>query len=607
MNIKKIKYIVLLLAASFLAGCEEENIPDSTFSSVMIEIKNFKTGKGEYKPGETVSCSFNLYNNSDADLVIKDLSININDLSLAKKPDIYHASILSGINIPAKETRSFTVASAFNIPGNLVPGTSCGIEFTFTFDDGIKRTLNTSFVRITDDKTLTTYKIDKEQYKGLDIFLLSGGMSAEFAVQKSLASFASGISHTWKQGNGGGPEPVLVTPDFLPRSINKTVEMYNEVLGATAPVKTVIIGTGVPSVSYLSSAMKAPYLPIHFLGSANTVQEIQSVLDYANNNGYPSYATLGYDGSMKDVGVAWVKLLDLPEEYKKFLNDHQVQEVILLGVGEKVIGESYARKLITEPRTYEYGEGSLYIQYTQYGSASDVEALSSRIYDFKSLQLDNNRLIADWESGILDRQIGNFSKSIKAGTTAQPYSLSCSADMISLYNLASTLTAFNIKQNESTSNGMPVKGVILNEYLGCSPQYELLTGFTPLLYWQFVSTGATIDRVFSVVKTAITTHYPSVDFNSLKFYLNSGYGNTELRDGLVANGIPFASVTLRGAQVVWDPSDGMQAPCELAAEDIVNNIGAGNYKTRIQSLLSVSVEDLETICSETPGVILKKE
>ena len=34
---------------------------------------------------------------------------------------------------------------------------------------------------------LTTYQIAKEEYKGLNVFMLDGGMS-EYAVQKSLAN-----------------------------------------------------------------------------------------------------------------------------------------------------------------------------------------------------------------------------------------------------------------------------------------------------------------------------------------------------------------------------------------------------------------------------------
>ena len=73
----------------------------------------------------------------------------------------------------------------------------------------------------------------------------------------------------------------------------------------------------------------------------------------------------------------------------------------------------------------------------------------SLTYDFTSLNLDENRLIADWESGIIDTQIENFTKSLKAGTSAQPYLLTCSSDMIALYDLGSYLSVHYIEKNKS--------------------------------------------------------------------------------------------------------------------------------------------------------------
>ena len=90
----------------------------------------------------------------------------------------------------------------------------------------------------------------------------------------------------------------------------------------------------------------------------------KAILDYSNQNGYASYATLGYDGSMPGVGVAWIKLLDLPEEYKQFIKDHQVEEVYIYGVGQEGHGESYSRRVLTQNTiTDEYAPGSfLYIE-----------------------------------------------------------------------------------------------------------------------------------------------------------------------------------------------------------------------------------------------------
>ena len=129
-----------------------------------------------------------------------------------------------------------------------------------------------SYFRVVIPGMLTTYQIAKEEYKGLNVFMLDGGMSAEYAVQKSLANLTAGVSHTWQIGPGGGPKPVWGTPDFLQQSVQHTVDLYNEYLGKSKKLKTVIIATGVPTVPYLSAAMEAPVLPLHFLVSVNSTK-----------------------------------------------------------------------------------------------------------------------------------------------------------------------------------------------------------------------------------------------------------------------------------------------------------------------------------------------
>ena len=57
-----------------------------------------------------------------------------------------------------------------------------------------------SYFRVVTPGMLTTYQIAKEEYKGLNVFMLDGGMSAEYAVQKSLANLTAGVSHTWRIG-----------------------------------------------------------------------------------------------------------------------------------------------------------------------------------------------------------------------------------------------------------------------------------------------------------------------------------------------------------------------------------------------------------------------
>lgn len=597
------KYILTALITLTLLGCKEKEITDSPFATTMVEANHFRTDQSEYRPGESVSCSFTLSNNTNLPSIISNIVVKVIDLSVPQTPVLAQTSLNCSLTLEGSSSETIEANSFFTIPANIEIGTSCGITLSCIFEDGMQTSIDGSYFRVVDDNTLTLYNIGKEDYQGLDVLTLMGGMSAELGVEKSLTALTGSISHSWyNQENGSGPEPVLMTPDFLQRSLQKTVDLYNEMLGANTPVETVVIGTGVPALNYLTNAMKAVYLPIHFLGAANTAREVQSVLDYANENGHPCYATLGYDGSIPDIGVAWVKLLDLPEEYKQFIIDHQVENVILFGVGEEVIGESYARKILTDHRTSEYGAGSIYLQYTQYGSADDVSALTSRIYDFTTLNLDENRLIADWESGIINSQIENFTQSLKAETTAKPYRLTCPSDMMALYDLGSYLSVHYIKKNETLLSTPYINGVCYNEYLVCMPAYETIKGFVPLLYWQFTTPSSTNGRATGMLKNELSKHYPGIIFNQLKFFLNSGYNKENFRTGLINFGIPATNILERGEQLIWNPADGMEAPCEQAALDIVNHIGVDSYKRLQQALVPLSINDLSSLVKEIAGV-----
>lgn len=79
---------------------------------------------------------------------------------------------------------------------------------------------------------------------------------------------------------------------------------------------------------------------------------------------------------MDDVGVAWIKLLALPDEYRKFIIEHEVENVIIAGIGEDVKSESYCRKLSkTGVDGQEYADGSLYIYIP-----NPVQSMTSKRY-----------------------------------------------------------------------------------------------------------------------------------------------------------------------------------------------------------------------------------
>ena len=127
---------------------------------------------------------------------------------------------------------------------------------------------------------LDCYTIAHCRSQGVDVFALDGGMSAEYAVEKSLEALTGGVSHSWftlPEKDGQGPRPVYATPEFLERSVARTVEYYDEYLGKDRVYDTVLLSSGVMPAAYVSRVMKAPVLPLQYLVSANSVRELARI------------------------------------------------------------------------------------------------------------------------------------------------------------------------------------------------------------------------------------------------------------------------------------------------------------------------------------------
>lgn len=459
-----------------------------------------------------------------------------------------------------------------------------------------------SYFRVVTPGMLTTYQITKEEYEGMNVFMLDGGMSAEYAVQKSLANLTAGVSHTWFIGPGGGPEPVWGTPDFLQRSVRHTVHLYNEHLGKSKKLKTVIISTGVPTVPYLSAAMEAPVLPLHFLVSVNSTKEVSSILEYSSQAGVPCYATLGYDASMNDVGVAWIKLLALPDEYRKFIIEHEVENVIIAGIGENVKSESYCRKISkTGVDGQEYANGSLYILYTQSGSEHDIHTISRNIVDYNILSLEEGKDLADWESGVVNRQIDNISKGIREHTPAQVYSLIATHDMMDMYNLGANIAMYFMYKNREQKN-ISVQGIYLNEYLISQPLYELTQGYIPLLFWQFVPPVSTIERIKRDIQKVVDTYEKGVLLENRTVHVNARVGKEELVQELKKRGFRFVTKRKDNVEELWDLSDGINSPCEEVAKNIEKKIGVKKYQTQCKNSQYLDPDDLKKVIGDIPGL-----
>lgn len=426
---------------------------------------------------------------------------------------------------------------------------------------------------------IDVYNVAKVDYKGLPVFKLKGGMSAEYTVEKSIADLAGGVSETWdvRTVNGKpdlkGGGPISVYPDnqfdFVKKSVKETVDVYNTNLGKNTPFGTVIISTGPACIPYVSNAFKAPVLPLHFLVSINSIKEVGLILDSAKASGYSVYATCGYDPSMSEVGVAWIKLRTLPPEYRQFLIDHQVKRVIIMGyLDGDDDGETHARRVqLANQSEDDYSDGSIYMM-----AFGEMKTYKSYFKDFNFNYYDKEKTIPDWEGGVSEVQIANFSDAIRKIPNQPPnvYAIQ-TGNSVNFYRWA-----FDVQETLLKKTSQQPKEVSLNEYLVGFPVYEQYKSTVPFLYWQGAFPGPDLTAFwvndFGAFKTRF--FFPSVDYKNLKFYIQAKADRTPF---LIALKKYFPDVSMGSWQQadVWNPEDGMNSPCELAADDIIGPDGSG--------------------------------
>lgn len=605
---------IFVMGVLALAGCKGGPEEDEIFYSTGISVSDVTVDEHFCFPDDQVTCSFRITNPTDYMVSIREVKVIVKrmtgDVGVIGEKVVAGASLLAPGEYVGVDAVPVFKASA---------GKSgfCSMYVVVTFEGGSTSETFLSYMRIIESNSLVTYNISRTEYQGLPIYRLNGDMSAGFGVLKALTAMDCAMSPTYDMiPSGSGPYAVIPTKEFLQRSVRYTTELYNNIAGATGKIKRVVIGTGIASLSYFATTMGAAYLPLHYLVSANAVSEIKDILDFSNENGYPSYATLGYDGSMPGAGVAWIKLLDLPEEYCRFIADHQVEEVYIYGVGQAGIGESYARKVLYEGAPEEdYAPGQLYILYTNYGSDSDVAALKSRLYDYGSTRLAPAGFISDWESGITDGQIENISESVKDIPDVKAYTVATD-DMMDLYDLATHLSLQYLARNRSFSDGPDVNGIIMNEYLTNHPQYEVFKGYVPLLYWQGNPASSTVGRIDSDVKTAVSYYSADLAENIYagSFYLNSYSKRESLKSELLGRGVQEGKIRIRQAADQWNPSDDSEmdpstlqkriGSAEEFSYDIIENIGVENYRNTVKSWEYLTTDELRDICTRFNGMSL---
>ena len=421
---------------------------------------------------------------------------------------------------------------------------------------------------------LTRFSIVRHDQPGTSLFDLDGGMSAEYALEKSVSGLAGGMSHSWRVSRSGhGPRPVFATREFLQKSVRETVAIYDRELGRNRTFDTVILSTGYPTIPYLSQALNAPVLPLHFLASADSVAEIRTALDGAISEGYSAYATLGHDPSV-DHAVAWIKLLDLPAEYRAFLRRHRVRTVLITGSTGTSGGETKARKLGRD-NVVSYAPGDIYVMYPG-TSHSDEESLAEKIVDLQQQpELSDFVRITDWESGVAQSQACRIATSAASGGDTGSEILGLMPeDLGSLYSLGTTVTASLMAKNRSLFGdpSKPASGIVLNPYLMAYPGQEFEAGYIPIVYFQVVPAQTTLSKLQTVVAPALKKYFPERRLESARIWLNSSknfggkfFGDPYQRE---AARLGFKDMVVNDYTVdeQWAPNDGQRSISEKLAQ-----------------------------------------
>ncbi|MEX0312671.1 MAG: hypothetical protein AB3N18_00725 [Allomuricauda sp.] len=592
----------IIFSSLILLGCK--TIQDNNGS---IEIINCVLNKGAFDKTDMGLISISLRNNGDVSIVVQDIKAVVKDISGLHKESVLNVKLKAELSIKPQSVKEITAVLFEELPQNIKNGVY-GIYPSYTVEGQTVQGVYQTFFRVIDQDEITVFDIKTGNYQGVPVLKLDGGMSAEYVVEKSAENLTSAISHSWEvNAPGSGPNHVLGTPDFLSLSLNETVDFYNLVLGEATSLETVIISPGIPSMPYISNSLKAPVLPLHFLVSVNTVKEIRTILQTANNKGISSYATLSHDPSVP-FAVSWIKILELPEAYKNFIKQHNVKNVLILGATGTSGGETKAKRILDVDKNQgEYAPESIYIMYPG-TSPDDVVTLNEKIVDLKEFQQDEKFIqIADWESGINPVQIENFVKDSKSISKVKTMTL-LAEDLGELYNLGTYSALALMAKNNDQFSGL--KGIIFNPYLLSHPNYELKKGFAPMLYWQLVGANFTVDRMENEAFAAVKHYFPQIDVREFTFWLNStrnfgaSWSANNLKSELVSRGYSKFIEGNYDVDDVWDPDDGMESPTEKIYEDIA--IKYKSYKNWNSSLVPLGISDYRIISEMFGGFELSE-
>ncbi len=277
----------------------------------------------------------------------------------------------------------------------------------------------------------------------------------------------------------------------------------------------------------------------------------------------------------------------------------------MLGYTGSQGGENMA-KMVLQANNSQYSPGSVYVMYPGGGTTQDETALTAKLNDYTTVPINSQLInIADWESGITQTQLTNFSQHIKSGTSASVTQVSSDND-ISLWDLATYVMLAFFNKNNITLNG-----ISLNPYLLGNPFYEMRFGYIPFAYWQGNLSSTTTSRLLGTTAPAVSKYYPATTFNQLTLWMNSsnnfGGGQNEgtLQTSLKSNGFSTFRTNNYSVDEIWNSGDGMNSPCELRAVEMLKNYSPMDLVAWNQSLIPLAAADLTQIATNFTLITVK--
>lgn len=569
-----------------------------------IAVSGVHTDQASYTTSATPQLTYTLTNTTGASLTVDNVYAIVWGLSDPSYREFVATE--PGVTIAGGGTHTHSGA-LWAVDSSMPPG-AYGVFIRTLLSDGRSWESYQTFFRVPGTGELSTYAIGLQTYNTFPVYTMNGGLSAEYNVLKSVQELSQSAGPSWTtSAPGSGPNPVRATPDFLANAIDATVDALDAALGSTRDFDTVAFAPGVQPAPYLTRTLQAPVLPLHFLVSFDSVYELRTVLDTANAAGYSVYTTLGFDGSITP-GVAWIKLLALPEEYEDFLNRHDVENVVMMGSSGSSGGENTARQVVwSGGPTTGFHEGDMFAIYPGGGSADDVNLLNSHIHDFTDLPLESTaRNIQDWESGLMPEQVSAFNTAIATNVpTATTRATFTAGSYYALDNLGIYLAVAYYKKNETALavGGDVIRGIALNPYLVAHPFYESTRGELPVLFFQGESAKTIVEgRILNAAQTAVNAYFTGIDLTTLPVHVKTsknfgGFANAGIADKLDEYG--FTGYTLGDNTIdeTWNPSDGYDALGEQAVLGLDAVQTQGLWTDWNDALNPLTVTDLQTIAT----------